>query len=138
MSKLYALFPDEHAAKNAIGAIEKENKNAKINLFSAELKPIENSVYQSAQKIIGSPSGMFSPFTSKDAAGGMSATAQSEFSAFVYAGLTATHENSLNESAANELSLPSDAYGAGLKINISSQDKPKIEKILLNNGATIV
>ena len=45
MSKLYALFPDEHAAKNAIGAIEKENNlrlDEKMNSSSNKLIYVNN------------------------------------------------------------------------------------------------
>lgn len=137
MAKIYALFKDEERAKNAVGILTKENKNAKIDFFSQNTLSFEQNIFNSDINLIGSP-----VFSNSDfyAVSEKNSSASPGLSAFVFGDFVMTSKNAINDSAENELktSFPADSYAAGLKVNVSLQNKSKTKKLLSDMGALIV
>lgn len=136
MAEIYALFRREDDALKAIDKIEHYDKDVKVALFSKDAPSVEEDVFFSDAKIIGSPSPMASlPPNSETESGSL---LQLGFYPFCSADFLATCKNSLNESSDRNAALPSDGYAAGIRLKSSGARLRRLSDILKNSGAKII
>ena len=136
MAELYALFRQEDDALKAIDKIERYDKDVKVALFSKDAPSVEEDVFFSDAKIIGSPAPMASlPPNSETETGSL---LQLGFYPFCSADFLATCENSLNEPSGRNANLPSDGYAAGIKLNSTGGRLRRLSRILKKSGAKII
>ncbi len=138
MAKLYALFKSENDALAAIDKIENQIDNVKITFFDTSSKSPTEEIFPSDTHIIGSPSSMVSNQLSQRSNPYLGTYCEIGFFPFYKAGFVATCENSLASSEKENVFLPTDAYGAGLKLTGARHKLNAARRILSKNGAGII